>query len=180
MNQTLFLSSTPMTKNYGHSSGSTSSLLTVGLPSDSKIISHLNHSLNQNQATDTQPVMCNSESDDFSQCTRLSDTYLNLSRQDINDVLTALHTLAKYVNDDMNIGKQDRLNSMNEEGESEHSTIVCNSLSRSLRANKSSYYHQPQYLLQHRPRSLSSNRCLCRRHVIEGIKTYRQIYSFLL
>jgi len=83
---------------YDHYFESNPSLLTVGFPSDSKIISR-----NQNRANDTQPIAFNSQTDDCSLTQQsFSDTYLNLTHQDIDDVLTALHTLAQYVNFDLN------------------------------------------------------------------------------
>ena len=105
----------PTAKEYDCKSSSNVSLITAGVPSGSIMTSRLippssttrpNQYFNQNRATDTQPMSFNSsksatdQSITFSNRTK-SDTYLNLSRKDINDLLAALHTLAQYIHNDM-------------------------------------------------------------------------------
>ena len=105
----------PTTKEYDYKSSSNLSLITAGLPSGSIMTSRLippssatrqNQYFNQNRATDTQPISLHSsksatdQSITFSNRTK-SDTYLNLSRKDIDDLLVALHTLAQYIHHDM-------------------------------------------------------------------------------
>jgi len=83
---------------YDNKSSSNPSLITAGFPSSSIMTSRLiqpssttkqNYYLNQNRATDTQPMSLNSQ--------KTSDIYLNLSRKDIDDLMTALHTLVHHV-----------------------------------------------------------------------------------
>jgi hypothetical protein len=83
---------------YDNKSSSNPSLITAGFPSSSIMTSRLiqpssttkqNYYLNQNRATDTQPMSLNSQ--------KTSDIYLNLSRKDIDDLMTALHTLVQHV-----------------------------------------------------------------------------------
>ena len=102
-------------KGYEHKSSSNLSLITAGLPSGSNMTSRLippssttrpNQYFNQNRATDTQPMSFSSSKSDTDQSITfshrtISDTYLNLSRKDIDELLTALHTLAQYVHTDM-------------------------------------------------------------------------------
>lgn len=104
----------PSTKDYDYKSSSNLSLITAGLPSGSIMTPRLippsstttpNQYFNQNRANDTQPISFNSsksatdQSHTFSNRTK-SDTYLNLSRKDIDDLLAALHTLAQYIHND--------------------------------------------------------------------------------
>ncbi|UJR30788.1 hypothetical protein I4U23_018308 [Adineta vaga] len=62
---------------------------------------------NQNRATDTQPIISNSQQNDVNSDytilshRTISDTYLNLSRKDIDDIMTALHTLAQHLQYDV-------------------------------------------------------------------------------
>lgn len=136
------------------------SLKTAGLPSGSIMTSRLipspsktkpNQYFNQNRATDTQPISFNSsksatdQSITFSHQT-ISDTYLNLSRKDIDELLTALHTLAQYVHTDTN-----------NQGQSSavpHSESVNHTIEKSSQANNS-IYHQ----CANRQHSLSTDFC---------------------
>jgi hypothetical protein len=179
------------TNEYDHISGSNPSLITACLPSGSIMTSRLiqppstitqNHHLNQNRATDTQPITLNSQKTDHSQCTTLShrtisDTYLNLSRKDINDVMTALYTLAQYVQNDIANQNQQHIIPV-DDIESHHLTMLYSkstnhTFKSSTQANSSShhyfYYHPPpppppRYSRRNRRHSLSSDRCLNHHH----------------
>lgn len=158
-------------------SGSNPSLLTAGLPSSSIMISeHIpplslnNH--NQNHTTDTQLINFNSKQNidkhDYTKLSHrtVSDTYLNLSRKDIDDIMSALHTLAQYLQYDVDsINQQQMIPS--DDNESHHS------LKSSIRAN-SSFRHPPRYSLRkdRRRHSLSSDRWL---HHHEHVKITHRI-----
>lgn len=142
-------------KKHDHITVSNPSLITAGLPSSSIMTTRLipppniikqNQYLNQNRATDTQPITLSSENTDHSQNINhsyrtISDTYLNLSRKDIDDIMTALHTLVYYIQ-----------NSMKDRNREDFISTDNNSL------KNSSYY--PRYSLRH---SLSSDRYLTKR-----------------
>jgi hypothetical protein len=170
--------SSQTTNLYDNLSGSNPSLLTAGLPSSSIMTARLlqpsstikqNHHLNQNRATDTQPMTSNSQQNDNSQYTTLShrtisDTYLNLSRKDIKDVMIALHTLAQYVQEDVHKMPID-------DNEGHHLTMLYSkstnhTLKSSRQANSSSDHH-PRYSIRKRRHSLSSDRRLNHHHVIK-------------
>ncbi|CAF3287470.1 unnamed protein product [Rotaria socialis] len=114
--------SSQTTDEYDNVSGTNPSLITAGLPSGSMITSHLiqsspktkqNHHINQNHATDTQPIITlSSQENDNSQHTIISDrvisdTYLNLSRKDMNDVMVALQTLAQCITNEYTMPMDD-------------------------------------------------------------------------
>jgi hypothetical protein len=153
---------------YDNISRSNPSLITAGLPSGSIMTARLiqplptikqNHHLNQNRATDTQPITLTSENHNsqhtiFSYRT-ISDTYLNLSRKDIDDVMTALHTLAQYIQNDI-ISMDDN---------ESHSLTKANSSFHHYYS-----YHYPRYLIRNRRHSLSSDRCFNPRHHHHVIK----------
>ena len=96
---------------YDNRSSSNPSLITAGLPSSSLMTSRLiqspstttkqNYYFNQNRATDTQPISLHSQSHTTLSHRTTSDIYLNLSQKDIDDLMTALHTLAHHVQNDM-------------------------------------------------------------------------------
>ncbi|CAF1601991.1 unnamed protein product, partial [Adineta ricciae] len=157
-------------------SDSNPSLLTAGLPSSSIMISQhvLPSSLNnhnQNHTTDTQLINSNFKSNidkhDYTKLSHrtVSDTYLNLSRDDIDDIMSALHTLAQYLQYDVDsIDQQHMIPS--DDNESHPLTMIFSkeshhSLKSSIQAN-SSFRHPPRYSLRkdRRRHSLSSDRWL--------------------
>ncbi|CAF0776372.1 unnamed protein product [Adineta steineri] len=136
-------------------SDSNPSLITAGLPSSSLIKSQLkrNQHVNQNQANDTQPIIFNSQQDNSSQYTTLSnrtlsDTYLNISSKDMKDIMTALHTLAKYIQYDVD-NKDHYLTML-------HSKSTNHTLKSSTQPNNS-FYHYHRSSIQNRRHSLSSD-----------------------
>ncbi|CAF0765438.1 unnamed protein product [Adineta steineri] len=136
-------------------SDSNPSLITAGLPSSSIIESQLKHNqhINQNQANDTQPIIFNSQHDNSSQYTTLSnrtlsDTYLNISSKDMKDIMTALHTLAKYIQYD--VDNKDHYVTML------HSKSTNHTLKSSTQPNNS-FYHYHRSSIQNRRHSLSSD-----------------------
>jgi hypothetical protein len=119
-----------------------------------------NYYLNQNRATDTQPISSNSQKSDTSQSITLShrttsDIYLNLSRKDIDDLMTALHTLAQHVQNDMDENRS-------------HPFTMFHSKSTNHTMKKSSTEMNPsRYSIRNkRRRSLSSDYWFDHHHVI--------------
>jgi len=175
------------TNEYDNISGSNPSLITAGLPSGSIMTNRLiqssskikqNHHFNQNQATAIA-----FQKNDHSQCTILShrtisDTYLNLSRKDINDVMKALHTLARYVKNDINNDENHPLTML-------YSKSTNHTFKSSNQANSSShcyyYHHHPRYSIRNRRHSLSSDRCLNHHHnVIKPMYLYPGLINIIL
>jgi hypothetical protein len=185
--------SSQTTNKYDNISGSNPSLITAGFPSGSIMTARLiqpssaikqNHHLNQNRAIDTQRITLPSEKNDHSQYTILShrtisDTYLNISRQDIDDVMTALHTLAQYVQNDID-NKNPRDIIPNDDNESHPLTMLYST--SSTQANSSSHHYHPRYSIGNRRHSLSSDHCLNHHHhhVIKRMYLYPGLinYSF--
>lgn len=159
-------------KEYEHKSSSNLSLITAGLPSGSTMTSRLippssttrpNQYFNQNRATDTQPISFSSSKTDtdqsitFSHRTK-SDTYLNLSHSDIDELLAALHTLAQYVHTDMD--NQSHLLTVS------HSKSINHTIENSSQANTPIYQQccNRRCSISSRRRSLSTDfqpNCSC-------------------
>jgi hypothetical protein len=182
------------TNEYDNASGTNPSLITAGLPSGSIMTSRFippsstikqNHHFNQNRATHTQPISIpNSSHNKNSHYTILShrtisDTYLNLSRKDINDVMTALHTLAQYVN---NQNSQHKIPM--DDGDDDHylTTLYSKSTNHTLKsvtqANSSLHYY-PRNSRRH---SSSSDCCLNHRHhhVIKRMSLHSNLVDYPL
>jgi hypothetical protein len=165
------------TNEYDNASGTNPSLITAGLPSGSIMASKLiqpsstikqNDHFNQNRANHAQSNhISNSLENKNSQYTILShqtksDTYLNLSRKDINDVITALHTLAQYMQTDIG------------DDEDHHLTTLY---SKTTNHTNSCFHYYPRYSIRSRRHSLSSDCCLNHHHhhhhsVIKRISLY--------
>ncbi|CAF4133109.1 unnamed protein product, partial [Rotaria sordida] len=147
------------TNEYDYISGSNPSLITAGLPSGSIMTSHLiqpslkikqNHHLNQNQTNNTQPIITlNSQQNENSQYTivshrTISDTYLNLSRKDINDVMIALHTLAECIRYDIDKNNSQYMIPMND-SESHQLTMLYSKSTNHTLKNSSHHYCNPRH-----------------------------------
>lgn len=178
------------TNEYDNVSGSNPSLITAGLPSGSRMTSHLRqHSssiIKRAHTNDTQPIITlDSQYNDHSQSTivshrSVSDTYLNLSRKDINDVMTALHTLAQCIHNDMNISTPEYIIPTNDNESHPLTMLYSKSTNHTLQSStpaNNSFHHKfyPKYSARHRRRSLSSNCCYHhshRHHVINLMFSY--------
>lgn len=146
------------TNEYDNISGSNPSLITAGIPSGSIMTPHLFHSfsktkqhyhINQNRATNQEKT--NSQYTINSNRTK-SDTYLNLSRKDIDDVMLALQTLAQCV-------KHDR------------AMLYSKSTNHTLKSLTSSISSSHYY----------SNHCLHQHHVIKRkVKIFNINYNFII
>lgn len=157
--------SSQITNKYDNISVSNPSLITAGLPSGSIMTARLiqpstiikpNHHLNQNHATDTQPITLPSKNNDNSQYTTLShrtisDTYLNLSRKDIDDVMTALHTLAYYVQNSIDNKNQQDIISIDDDDKESHPLTMLYSKS------SCHHHHRSRYSIRNKRHSLSSD-----------------------
>ncbi|CAF2467940.1 unnamed protein product [Rotaria sp. Silwood2] len=182
------------TNKYDNISGSNPSLITAGLPSGSIMTTHLiqpsftikqNRHLNQNRATDTQPITTlDSQQNDNSQYTivsnqTISDTYLNLSRKDINDVMIALHTLAKCIRIDIDNKNQQYIIPIDDSESHQLTMLYSKSTNHTLKsstpANSSSHHYcNPLHSIRNRRHSLSSN-CCHHHHHHHHIKHHRNL-----
>ncbi|CAF0938254.1 unnamed protein product [Rotaria sp. Silwood1] len=167
------------TNKYDNISGSNPSLITAGLPSGSIMTTHLiqpsssvkqNHHLNQNRATDTQPIITlDSQQNDHSQYTivsnqTISDTYLNLSRKDINDVMIALHTLAKCIRYDIDNKNQQYIIPMDDNESHQLTMLYSKSTNHTLKSStppnsSSHHYCNRRHSIRNKRHSLSSDHC---------------------
>ena len=166
------------TNEYDNKSSSNPSLITAGLPSGSIMTSRIiqpasttkhNYYLNQNRATDTQPISLDSRKSDDSQSITLShrtisDTYLNLSRKDIDDLMAALQTLVQCVQNDMDNSNQISID------DNASRPLMMPHAKKSVEMNSPSHYHyyHPRCSVRNNRRSLSSDgwRDDCHHHAI--------------
>jgi hypothetical protein len=161
------------TNEYDNASDSNPSLITAGLPSGLIMTPRLiqpslkikqNHQFNQNRATD---IISNSQQYESSQYTiashrTLSDTYLNLSRKDIDDVMTALQTLAQCVRGDIESESQQDLTSI-DDNEIHRLTMLYSKSTNQVNSSSHHYYY-PQYSIRNKRHS---DRWLNHHHVIK-------------
>lgn len=145
-------------------SSSNPSLITARFPSDSIMTSRLiqpsstTNYLNQNRATDTQPISLNSSQSITLSHRSTSDIYLNLSRTDIDDLMTALHTLAQHVQNDLVSN-----NGISTDDNQSHPLTMPHSKSTNHTIKSST--EVLRYSIRNRRRSLSSDH----HHVIKRI-----------
>ena len=196
---------------YDKASRSNPSLITAGLPSGSIMTTRLiqpsltaqqNCDLNQNQAINKQPIIAsNSQQNVYSHHTAIpysttSDTYLNLSCEDIDDVMMALHTLAECIQSDLDNKYQER-NILIDGNESHYLSMLysrsTNHIPKSstLSDRSSRHYDYRRYSIQTERHSLASDccnsrhrhhhrHCRRRRHVIKLINRYPNVYFYCL
>ena len=187
------------TNEYDNASGTNPSLITAGLPSGTIMTSGLlqslpinkqNHYFNQNRANYTHPIeISNSLQNKTSQYSipshrTISDTYLNLSRKDINDVMTALHTLAAYVHNDIGTKNSQHSIPINNNDDHQVTTLYSKTTNHTLKSSteaNSSLHYYPRYSIRNRRHSSSSDCCLNYHHqVIAQISLYSVLITYSL